>query len=175
MSVAIILQVNWQICSASLSIACSPGFINTWHIIIKFIIPSIPYCTDAVTSNSADIFSDVIDEFSKMFSVVMHFREWKYSFPTSYQQAYLSLCLPKLLKPYITLQLISWNPLISSSNNISLEHMQWVQDLLFFVKSFDVDPSDSDLLLIPRIVESIIIPKLTGKKLHVYVREYNNV
>ena len=118
---------------------------------------------DMVTSNKEEIFSDVIDDFSKLFSVIMHFREWKYNFPTSYEQAYLSLCLPKLIKPYVTLQLISWNPLSTSS---SLELMPWMQDLLFFAyhgESFGVDSSDSDLLLIPRVVESVVIPRLTGK------------
>lgn len=116
-----------------------------------------------MTANKEQVFSDVIDDFSEIFSVVMHFREWKYNFPTSYKQAYLPLCLPKLLKPYITLQLVSWNPL---ADDVCLELMPWIQDLLFFVyqgESFDVDPSDPDLHLIPRIVETVIIPKLTGK------------
>lgn len=126
----------------------------------------ILHSIDTVVSNKEEIFSDVIDDFSKMFSVVMRFREWKYNFPTSYEQAYLSLCLPKLLKPYISLQSISWSPLTCSSDGVSLEQMPWIQDLLFFMyqgNCFDVDPSDSDLHLIPRTVETVLIPKLTGK------------
>jgi hypothetical protein len=98
-----------------------------------------------------------------IFSVVAHFREWKYNFPTSYNQAYISLCLPKLLAPYVSLQLASWNPL-SPSNDVYLEKMQWLQDLLFFeYHSPEAISSYSDLLLIPHIVQNTVISKLTGK------------
>ena len=122
-------------------------------------------CIDAVTAEKEEIFSDVLEDFSKIFPVIMHFREWKYNFPTSYEQAYLSLCLPKLLKPYVQLQLITWNPLKSSPAGVSLEGMSWVQDLLFFAyqgETQEVDSSDSDLLLLPRVVEAVVIPKLAG-------------
>lgn len=116
---------------------------------------------DALSANKEEIFGDVIDEFSRMMSVASHFQEWKYSFPTSYEQAYLSLCLPKLLKPYIALELIFWNPLTCSD---SLERMQWLRELLFFAyQEGSVDRTDSDLQLIPRIVETIVLSRLTGK------------
>lgn len=107
------------------------------------------------------IFADVIDEFSSIFSVIMHFRRWKYSFKMSYEQAYISLCLPKLLEPYVSYQLISWNVLSADSN---IESMMWVQDLLFFIKQGNkVEYEDTDVLFIPQIIDNIIIPKLSGK------------
>lgn len=120
------------------------------------------FLADEIFSRREKVFSDVMDDFSKIFSVVAHFREWKYNFPTSYTQAYISLCLPKLLAPYVTLQLASWNPLCPN-NNVHLEKMSWLQDLLFFEYHYpETNSSDSDLHLIPRIVESTVIPKLTG-------------
>lgn len=118
---------------------------------------------DEVTSQQEAIFCDVIDDFSDIFSVAIRFREWKYNFTRSYKQAYISLCVPKLLGPYISLQLISWNP-VNISGCVSLENMPWLQDLLFFdCHDESLDPLDPDLLLIPRIIELTVIPKLTSK------------
>ena len=123
---------------------------------------------DSLSANKEEIFGDVVDEFSRMMSVASHFQEWKFSFPTSYEQAYMSLCLPKLLKPYVTLELISWNPLTCSE---SLEQMQWLRELLYFsYQEGSVDRMDPDLLLIPRIVETIVISRLTGKMDNVQIQ-----
>ena len=102
-----------------------------------------------------------MDDFSKSSSVVARFREWKYNFPSSYSEAYISLCLPKLLAPYISLQLASWNPLCPNSN-FHLENMLWLQDLLFFEYHYPGGVSSESDLLIPCIVESTVIPKITG-------------
>lgn len=113
-----------------------------------------------------------MDDFSKIFSVVAHFREWKYNFPTSYNQAYISLCLPKLLAPYVSLQLASWNPLLAESNT-RLENMSWLQDLLFFeYHSPEINSTNSDLQLIPHIVESVVIPKLRGTIVNFEAEDY---
>lgn len=113
-----------------------------------------------ITSQKENIFSDVIDNFSRIFLVMMYFREWKYNFSQSYNQAYISLCLPKLLAPYVSLQLLSWNPL---SHFLDFENMLWLKDLLFF--EFHADEkmnSDTDIYLIPRIIELSVVPKLKG-------------
>ena len=57
------------------------------------------------------LFDDVVDEFASIFMIKAHLEKWKFQFPQSYQQAYLSLCLPKLFLPFVKLQLLSWNPL----------------------------------------------------------------
>ena len=116
--------------------------------------------TDEIISQKENIFSDVIDDFSIIFLVMMHFREWKYNFSQSYNQAYISLCLPKLLAPYVSLQLLSWNPL---SHNLNFENMPWLKDLLFF--EFHADETmnyDTDIYLIPRIIELTVVAKVKG-------------
>lgn len=119
-----------------------------------------------MTSTRENIFADVVDDFSKIFSILMHFRGWKYNFSASYEQAYISLCLPKLLAPYVSLQLISWNPL-NSSEYMKFEEMAWLRDLLFYEFN-DEYKTDSDLHLIPRVIELTVFPKLTGmQKYHV--------
>ena len=103
------------------------------------------------------IFEDVMDDFSQIHLILFRFRDWKYNFSASYEQAYMPLCLPKLLAPYISLQLLFWNPL-DATNHVNLKDMPWFQNLLFY----DCNDSEPDDLLIPRVVELIVIPKLTG-------------
>lgn len=112
---------------------------------------------DNVLSQKEEIFSDVVEDFCQVFSVLIRFREWVYHFSTSYKQAYMQLCLPKLLAPYISLHLLFWNP-FDPEENVSLMEMPWFQRLLFY----EYKNEASDNLLIPRLIEMIIIPKLTG-------------
>ena len=119
--------------------------------------------SDAVLARRDEVFSDVKDEFSDLSSIKNHLEQWKFSFPTSYSQAYLSLCLPKLFSPFVRLELLSWNPLADES--VTLEDCQWFQVLMFygFLEGVEPERDDEDLLLIPRIVEKVVLPKLTGK------------
>ena len=106
----------------------------------------------------------MVDDFSKLSSIKEHFEEWKFSFSSSYKQAYISLCLPKVFAPLIRLQLLHWNPLDPECSD-QLEDMVWFQVLMFFGfnEGQDVDPGDEDLQLIPNLVDLVVIPKLTGK------------
>lgn len=113
---------------------------------------------DELIHNEGCIFSDVLDDFSNVFSVALHFREWKFNFLTSYEQAYISLCLPKILSPYVSLQLILWNPL--SSEEIIWEDAPWILDLLFYCNN--MKSLDNDVFLIPKIIESTVLPKIAG-------------
>ena len=115
---------------------------------------------DKVLSQREEIFSDVIDDYCQVFSILIRFREWASHFLTSYKQAYMQLCLPKVLAPYISLHLLFWNP-IDPEENVNLMEMPWFQSLLFYEYKDD-KLSASDNLLIPRLIELIVLPKLTG-------------
>lgn len=52
-----------------------------------------------------------MEDFSEVDSVRERFEDWKQTYKDTYQDAYIGLCLPKLLNPYIRLSLINWNPL----------------------------------------------------------------
>lgn len=67
--------------------------------------------TEDILKESQEIFTDVQDDFSDVKKILSRFNEWRVSFPESYTNAYISLCLPKLLAPLIRHQLIGWNPL----------------------------------------------------------------
>jgi GC-rich sequence DNA-binding factor len=114
---------------------------------------------------SKDVFTDVIDDFSKLSSIKEHFEGWKFNFSSSYEQAYISLCVPKVFAPFVRLQLLRWNPLDPDCSE-QLEDMLWFQVLMFFgfSEGREVDPAeDEDLQLIPNLVDLVVIPKLTGR------------
>ncbi len=109
------------------------------------------------------MFSDVREDFSDISTIKTHLEQWKFSFPSSYSQAYISLCLPKLFSPFIRLELLSWSPF--ADNGGALEDAQWFNVLMFygFIEGIEPEQDDQDLLLIPNIVEKVVVPKLTGK------------
>lgn len=66
---------------------------------------------DEILLRSQEIFSDVQDEFCDVKKILSRFEEWRGFYSDSYYNAYISLCLPKLLNPIIRHQLLAWNPL----------------------------------------------------------------
>ncbi len=102
----------------------------------------------------------MVDEFGQLLLILIRFREWKYNFHSSYEQAYIPFCLPKLLAPCISLQLMLWNPL-DSLTDVHLHDMPVFKNILFYGNN-EVKTFESDILLMPQLVELIVIPKLTG-------------
>ncbi|XP_010211572.1 PREDICTED: GC-rich sequence DNA-binding factor 2, partial [Tinamus guttatus] len=117
---------------------------------------------DDISEDSRKIFEDVRADFSDIGQILLKFQEWKEKFPDSYCDAYISLCLPKLLNPLIRAQLISWNPL---ENFTELEEMPWFRAIEEFSDAENVPGSkgdDPDQTVLPRVIEKTILPKITG-------------
>ena len=68
-------------------------------------------CSEKLQSVADEVFEDVVDEFSTLPTIRQHFEQWKTSYPDSYSQAFMSLCLPKVVAPFARLQMLMWNPL----------------------------------------------------------------
>ena len=60
---------------------------------------------------AGQLFDDVVDDFSELECVRREFEKWKFTYRDTYQEAYIGLCLPKLMNPFIRLQLLKWSPL----------------------------------------------------------------
>nr|KAG5694080.1 hypothetical protein BaRGS_033699 [Batillaria attramentaria] len=116
---------------------------------------------ESITSAAAALFTDTLADFSEMEAVRQRFEDWKFTFQDTYREAYIALCIPKLVNPFVRLQLINWNPLEEDCRDF--EDMGWYNCLVFFgCKSGDtVDPEDSDIKILPALVEKVVIPKLT--------------
>ncbi|KAH9508979.1 PAX3- and PAX7-binding protein 1 [Bulinus truncatus] len=116
---------------------------------------------DECVKSQETLFDDVVEDFSKIEKVKENFEQWKFTYGDSYREAYIGLCLPKLLNPFIRKDLVLWNPL--DENCVDFEDSEWFNSLVFlgFREGEHTDVSDDDLKLLPSIVEKLILPKLT--------------
>ncbi|ESO92141.1 hypothetical protein LOTGIDRAFT_190915 [Lottia gigantea] len=123
---------------------------------------------DDVLAGSKRLFEDVVEEFSELDYAKKQFERWKKLYGDTYQEAYIGLCLPKLLNPFIRLSLLDWNPLKEVCNDI--EEFSWYNSLVLYSchSNNDIvpDPDDDDIRLLPAIVDKIVLPKLS------YICEY---
>uniref|UniRef100_A0A146LW58 GC-rich sequence DNA-binding factor 1 n=2 Tax=Lygus hesperus TaxID=30085 RepID=A0A146LW58_LYGHE len=118
---------------------------------------------DIIDQDAQHVFEDVLEEFSTIDGVLRRFETWKKFDCDAYTEAYVSLCLPKLLGPLIRMQILLWNPFSQGAQE--LEKSQWYTSLVMFSQdekeSEDSLRRDPDVQLLPRIIEKVIIPKLT--------------
>uniref|UniRef100_A0A8C8S957 GC-rich sequence DNA-binding factor 2 n=1 Tax=Pelusios castaneus TaxID=367368 RepID=A0A8C8S957_9SAUR len=125
---------------------------------------------DDILQECKKICEDVHADFCNIRNILLKFQEWREKFPDSYYDAYISLCLPKLLSPLIRIQLIGWNPL--EQNLIDLDEMAWFRAVEEFSDAKNTSQSkrndDHDENILPTIIEKTILPKITGFVEHVW-------
>lgn len=116
---------------------------------------------DRVIRECKKVFEDVVEDFHSLDCIKSHFEVWRRDYADCYRDAYIGLCLPKLFNPLVRLQLITWNPLEGQCANF--EYMLWFESLLFygFEEHNILQRGDGDISLLPAIVETVILSKLT--------------
>ncbi|XP_023107568.2 intron Large complex component GCFC2 isoform X2 [Felis catus] len=108
------------------------------------------------------IFEDVHDDFCNIQNILLKFQQWREKFPDSYYEAFISLCIPKLLNPLIRLQLIDWNPL--KFDAAGLKQMPWFTSIEEYMASSMEDSKKedgSDKKILSAIINKTVIPRLT--------------
>lgn len=121
---------------------------------------------DLVEQDAKHVFEDALDEFSTIKGVLQRFEGWRKIDIDAYSEAYVNLCLPKILGPLIRLKLLSWNPLyLNGGGSNDLEKTAWCHNLFMYgakqqLPSEESLRSDPDLQLVPRVIEKIVVPKL---------------
>ncbi|TRY83180.1 hypothetical protein DNTS_020676 [Danionella cerebrum] len=116
---------------------------------------------DRILKESKKVFEDVLEDFHSLDNIKSHFETWRKQYSSSYKDAYIGLCLPKLFNPLIRLQLIDWSPLEANCPNF--EYMLWFESLLFYGcgdQNTFKEEEDVDNNLLPAIVERVLLPKL---------------
>lgn len=79
---------------------------------ILYIYISILFIFIEVIKSDLDLLmDDVLEEFASIDLVLKHMSEWKNKYLDSYIEAYVNVCLPKLIGPYVRLEMLTWNPL----------------------------------------------------------------
>ncbi|KAA0711279.1 DNA-binding factor 2 GC-rich sequence [Triplophysa tibetana] len=110
---------------------------------------------------SQEIFADVQTDFWDVKKILSRFEEWRVSFPESYNNAYIGLCLPKLLAPLIRHQLIGWNPLEAEGEDF--EALPWYSAVERFCHGQGYEESENmDMKTLPTISEKTILSKVQG-------------
>uniref|UniRef100_A0A8C0KN69 GC-rich sequence DNA-binding factor 2 n=1 Tax=Canis lupus dingo TaxID=286419 RepID=A0A8C0KN69_CANLU len=108
------------------------------------------------------IFEDVHDDFCNIQHILLKFQQWREKYPDSYYEAFISLCIPKLLNPLIRVQLIDWNPL--KFDAIGLKQMPWFTSIEKFMANSVEDSKkedNSDKKILPTVINKTVIPRLT--------------
>ncbi|XP_070235619.1 intron Large complex component GCFC2 isoform X2 [Bos mutus] len=109
------------------------------------------------------IFEDVHSDFCNIQNILLKFRQWREKFPDSYYEAFISLCIPKLLNPLIRFQLIDWNPL--KFDSIGLKQMPWFTSIEEFIDCSMEDSKkedSSDKKILSTVINKTVIPRLIG-------------
>lgn len=66
---------------------------------------------EVIEQDARLVFEDVLEDFSSLRGVLKRFETWRTTESGAYRDAYVSLCLPKVVAPLIRLKLLLWNPL----------------------------------------------------------------
>ncbi|XP_077147646.1 intron Large complex component GCFC2 isoform X1 [Ranitomeya variabilis] len=115
------------------------------------------------------IFDDVHEDFCHIKNILSKFNEWRERFPETYYDAYISLCIPKLLSPLVRTELIGWNPL---QDITQLEQMSWYRntdDFCFGKYQHENNiEGDPDHKVLTAVIEKTVIPKVSGLVDHVW-------
>lgn len=69
------------------------------------------FCIEVIKSDSNLLLDDVLEEFASVDLVLKHMLEWKNKYLDSYIEAYVNVCLPKLVGPFVRIEMLTWNPL----------------------------------------------------------------
>ncbi|XP_029451903.1 GC-rich sequence DNA-binding factor 2 isoform X2 [Rhinatrema bivittatum] len=117
---------------------------------------------DDILQACQTIFEDVLEDFCSIRCILQKFQEWREKFPDSYYDAYISLCLPKLLNPLIRIKLIDWNPL---EEYTVLEQASWYKEIEIFSCAGNESESErednSDQNVLSTVLTKTVIPKIT--------------
>lgn len=61
--------------------------------------------------NASNIFNDASDDYVDISNILTRFIDWITVDNSSFEDAHIPICIPKLLSPFIRLQLLDWDPL----------------------------------------------------------------
>uniref|UniRef100_A0A182SW39 GCF C-terminal domain-containing protein n=1 Tax=Anopheles maculatus TaxID=74869 RepID=A0A182SW39_9DIPT len=118
----------------------------------------------AIELEAREVFVDAAEEYGEIAGILERFEQWRQHDMPAYSDAYVSLCLPKILAPLIRLEHVSWNPLTVDAL-VELENERWYRTVAQYGCSATTEAAlaaDPDVRLIPTLVEKIFLPKLTA-------------
>uniref|UniRef100_T1P7K3 GC-rich sequence DNA-binding factor-like protein n=1 Tax=Musca domestica TaxID=7370 RepID=T1P7K3_MUSDO len=123
---------------------------------------------EELIKEGVEVMDDVTDDFCKPFIILSKFHAWRQTDMSSYKDAFVSLCLPKILGPLIRLEMLTWSPLLADYKDI--EKLNWYPACILYAwnenESEESLRQDPDVNLVPTLIEKIILPKITDIVTH---------
>ena len=117
-----------------------------------------------IETAAATMFDDVLDDFCVLSNILHRFNEWRRVHSNTYNDAYIALCIPKLIFPFIRHKIVTWNPFLSTNH---FEEEDWFRELsLFGIKLFPDDGNEDtsnvldDTKVLSSVVEKVLAVKL---------------
>ncbi|CAL8243530.1 unnamed protein product [Lota lota] len=115
----------------------------------------------AILLRAQTVFSDVQEDFSDVKRILSRFVDWRGAYSDSYHNAYINLCLPKLLSPVVRHQMLAWDPLKDVCADF--EALPWYRAVETFCHGQGYEElEDSDTKTLPSVIEKTVLPKITA-------------
>ena len=117
--------------------------------------------------DAQQMLTDVNEEYTQTQQVLQRFYRWLTVDRQSYEDAYIGLCLSKLVAPIVRLQLLAFAPLDEKN---SLTQHQWLRDACCMgidergkaiFDDTELATHDDVVNVVPGIVDKCIVPRLT--------------
>ena len=117
-------------------------------------VPEMPSRTvDDIIDEHLRLFDDAQIEFTKFKLIAERFMEWHSQYTAEYSQAYVTLSLHQVAELYIRNEMFGWNPFATET---VLDSMAWHQQVVSVCEACE------DSLLLVRIIDKLIVPRLSG-------------
>lgn len=104
------------------------------------------------------IFSDASNEYANLKDVKEKFESWKQRYPSVYRNAYVSASVQAVFAPFVRLELVKWDPLYQFTDFVGMEWHKELFDYGLIESKVEDSEEDSDMNLIPDLVEKVALP-----------------
>lgn len=116
--------------------------------------------------DAAMIFDEVVEEFCELPQILQKFDEWKKKDFIAYKEAYVHLCIPKVVGVFVRAEMILWSP-FEADHYEDIDKMKWFHPPAMYgrtpTETEDSLRKDPDVFVIPSLVEKIVLPKLSSE------------
>ncbi|KAM3721618.1 PAX3- and PAX7-binding protein [Dirofilaria immitis] len=116
---------------------------------------------DEIRAAANVVFVDALDDFCHTDRILSRFVDWLAQDEESFTNAYIHLCIPKLISLFIRLELIDWGPL--ENDNRQVNSMRWYEDLITCAATSSNVNFEHPVIvsLIPLCIEKVVLWKIT--------------
>jgi len=96
------------------------------------------------------------------------FENWKFKYPTEYNQLYCTKNIPLLFQPFVKLELLNWD--ILGMEDLFLNQTNWWNSLISygFREDIELDKSDRDRNIVPQIIAKTVLERVKIVFSHVW-------